>query len=68
MNKKNSKQKIKIRDMIHFTIDKYLTDLKDLDSVLLQEFSNISDMYSVYQDKLVEIIDKNASFKVLSKK
>ena len=57
-----------MRDMIHFTIDKYLTDLKDLDSVLLQEFSNISDMYSVYQDKLVEIIDKNASFKVLSKK
>lgn len=47
-----------MRDATHFTLDKYLEDLKDLDSVLLQEFSNVNDMYSIYQDRLVEIIDK----------
>ena len=54
--------------MTHFTLDKYLADFKDLDSVLLQDFSNVNDMFNIYQDKLVEIIDKNAPFKILSKK
>ena len=68
LNKKTSKQKIKMRDMTHSTPEKYLADIKDLDSVLLQELSNVNDMYNIYQKKLAEIIDKNASFKVLSKK
>ena len=68
MNKKPSKQKMKMRGAAHFTLDKYLADLKDLDSVLLQEFSNVNDIYNIYQDRLVEIIDKNLPFKVLSKK
>ena len=66
-NKKIRKQKIKVRDMTHFTLNKYLADLKDLDFVLLQDFSNVN-MFNIYQDKLVEIIDKTAPFKVLSKK
>ena len=66
MNKKPSKQKIKMRDTTHFTLDKYLANLKDLDSVLQQECSNVDDMYNIYQDRLVEIIDKNSPFKVLS--
>ena len=48
MNKKTSKQKIKERDMTHFTRDKYLADPKDLDSVLLQDFSNVNDMFNIY--------------------
>ena len=67
MNKKTRKQKIKVRDMTHFTLNKYLADLKDLDFVLLQDFSNVN-MFNIYQDKLAEIIDKTAPFKVLSKK
>ena len=55
-----------MRDMTHFTQDKYLADIKDLDSVLLQELSDVNDFYNIYEDKLVEVIDKN--FKVLSKK
>ena len=51
MNKKTSKQKIKVRDMIHFTPDKHLADPKDLDSVLLQDFSNVNDMFKSYQRK-----------------
>ena len=66
MNNKPSKQKIKMRDTTHFTLDKYLANLKDLDSVLQQECSNVDDMYNIYQDRLVEIIDKNSPFKVLS--
>ena len=49
MNKKTSKQKIKVRDMIHFTLDENLAYLKDLDSVLLQDFSNVNDMFKSYQ-------------------
>ena len=48
MNKKTSKKKIKERDMTHFTPDKYLADLKDLDSVLLQDFSSVSDTFNIY--------------------
>ena len=49
-NKKTNKQKMKMRGATHFTLDKYLADLKDLDSVLLQEFSNVNDIYNIYQD------------------
>ena len=54
--------------MTHFAQKKYLTDLTKLDSLILQDYSNINELYEGYQDKLVEIIDKNAPFKTLSKK
>ena len=57
-----------MRDMTHFTLEKYLADLKDLHFLFLKEFSNVSDMYNIYQDKIVEIIDRNAPFKISSKK
>ena len=53
-----------MREMAQFKVDKYLADLKNLDFFLLQEFNNINDMYNIYQDKLVEIIDKNAKVKI----
>ena len=53
-----------MREMAQFKLDKYLADLKNLDFFLLQEFNSINDMYHIYQDKLVEIIDKNAKVKI----
>ena len=57
MNSNTSKQKIKIEIQNKY-LDKYLADLKDLDSVLLQEFCNVNDMYNIYQERLVEIVDE----------
>lgn len=57
-----------MRDTTHFTLGKYLIDLKDLDSFLLQELSNVNDTYNIYQDRLAKKINKNAPFKVFSKK
>ena len=59
LNKKTSKQKIKM-----FILDKYLADLKDLVPFLLQQFGKINYTYIIYQDKVVEIIDKNTKFKL----
>ena len=43
-----------MRDTTRFTLGKYLIDLKDLDSFLLQELSNINDTYNIYQDRLAK--------------
>ena len=43
-----------MRDTTHFTLGKYLIDLKDLDSFLLQELSNVNDTYNIYQDRLAK--------------
>ena len=59
LNKKTSKQKIKM-----FILDKYLADRKDLVSFLLQQFGKINYKYNIYQDKVVEIIDKNTKLKL----
>ena len=56
MNKKPSKQKIKMRDTTHFTLEKYPADLKDLYSVLQQEFSSVNDTYNIHIICVIQMI------------
>lgn len=35
--------------MAHFAQNKYLTDLTELDSLILQDHSNIYELYDTYQ-------------------
>ena len=52
------------------TFDKeiYLNDIKELDNLNLYQYKDVDKMYGVYQNKLIELIDKNASYITLSKK
>ena len=47
---------------------KYLNDIKEPDNLNLYQYKDVDEMYDVYQNKLIEIIDKNASYITLSKK
>ena len=61
-------KKIKIRDMKNFDDEKYLHDLEEIKNIDLMKYENVNDMYNAFHDKYVEIIDKNAPYKTLSKK
>ena len=39
---------------------KYLNDIKELNNLSLYQYKDVDKMYDVYQNKLIEIIDKNA--------
>ena len=47
---------------------KYLNDIKELDNLNLYQYKDIDKMYGVYQNKLIEIIDRNVPHITLSKK
>ena len=47
---------------------KYLNDIKEPDNLNLYQYKDVDEMYNVYQNKLIEIIDKNAPYITLSKK
>ena len=47
---------------------KYLSGIKELDNLNLYQYKDIDKMYGVYQNKLIEIIDKNVPYITLSKK
>ena len=47
---------------------KYLNGIKELDNLNLYQYKDIDKMYGVYQNKLIEIIDKNVPYITLSKK
>ena len=51
-----------------FDKEKYLNDIKVLDNLNLYQYKDVDKMYGVYQNKLIELIDKNASYITLSKK
>ena len=55
INKKTSKQKIKVRDLRSFNKDKYLENLKELEDLHLQKHNNVNQMPNVYHDKLLII-------------
>ena len=57
-----------MRDSHNFDKDKYLEDLKELEDLHLQKHNNVNQMFNVYHDKLLLIINKHAPYKTLSKK
>ena len=62
------KQKFKIRNMKTFDKTKYLNNIKQLDNLNLYQYIDVDKMYDVYQNKLIEIVVKNAPYIFLSKK
>ena len=67
---KNSLTKIKIvvRDFKVFSKQHYQQDITDLNNIDLLQCKDVNQMYSVYQNHLVEIINNNAPLKTLSVK
>ena len=61
-------KKIKIRDMKNFEEEKYLQDLEKIKNLDLMKYENVNDMYNAFHNKYMEIIDKNAPYRTLSKK
>ena len=64
--KKN--RKIRIRDMQQFEKDKFLKDLEELKNLDLLQYKDCNIMYNKFHEKYFQIIDKNISYKILSKK
>ena len=67
MRNKLQKQKFKIRNMKTFNKTKYLNSIKELDSLNLYQYEDVNKMHDVYQNKLIEVIDKNFPYITLSK-
>ena len=67
MRNKLQKQKFKIRNMKTFNKTKYLNSIKELDSLNLYQYEDVNKMHDVYQNKLIEVIDKNSPYITLSK-
>ena len=64
--KKN--RKIRIRDIQQFEKDKFLKDLEELKNIDLLQYKDCNIMYNKFHEKYLQIIDKNISYKTLSKK
>ena len=67
MRNKLQKQKFKIRNMKTFNKTKYLNGIKELDNLNLYQYEDVNKMHDVYQNKLIEVIDKNFPYITLSK-
>ena len=67
MRNKLQKQKFKIRNMKTFNKTKYLNGIKELDNLNLYQYEDVNKMHDVYQNKLIEVIDKNSPYITLSK-
>ena len=50
-----------------FNKTKYLNSIKELDSLNLYQYEDVNKMHDVYQNKLIEVIDKNSPYITLSK-
>ena len=61
-------KKIKIRAVKNFEEEKYLQDLEEIKNLDLMKYENVNNMYNAFHNKYIEIIDKNAPYKTLSKK
>ena len=68
MRNKLQKRKFKIRNMKNFDKTKYLSDIKEVDNLNLYQDKDVNKMYDVYQNKLIEITEKNVPYITLSKK
>ena len=54
--------------MKNFNQEKYLKDLKEIENLNLLKHKNADVMSNVCQDKLINIIDKHAPYRTLSRK
>ena len=62
------KGKIVVRDFEKFNKHHYQQDIIELNNIDLLQWKGVNEMYSVYQDHLVEIINNNAPLKTISVK
>ena len=54
--------------MKNFNQEKYIQGIKELDNLNFHLYKGVNTMFIVFQNKLIEIIDSNASYITLSKK
>ena len=54
--------------MKNFNHDKYLEDLNKIENLNLLQYKNANVMFNVYQYELINIIDKHAPYRILSRK
>ena len=54
--------------MKNFDQEKYIQDIKELVNLNSHKFKDVNNMSDVFQNKLIEIIDNNAPYIILSKK
>lgn len=55
-------------DFTKFHEHHYLQYITEINNIDLLQYKDVNQMYSVYQDHLVEIIKNNAPLKILSEK
>ena len=65
--KKKRSNKVKIRDMKNFFKETFSKDLDERKSLDLLKRNSVDEMFKEFQNKFVEIADKNAPKKTLSK-
>ena len=65
--KKKRINKVKIRDMKNFFKETFSKDLDERKSLDLLKRNSVDEMFKEFQNKFVEIADKNAPKKTLSK-
>ena len=54
--------------MKNFNHEKYLEDLNKIENLNLLQYKNGNVMFNVYQYELINIIDKHAPYRILSRK
>ena len=54
--------------MKNFNQEKYIQDIKELDNLNFHLYKDANDMFNIFQNKLIGIIDSNAPYITLSKK
>ena len=54
--------------MKNFNHDKYLEDLNKIENLNLLQYKNANVMFNVCQYELINIIDKHAPYRILSRK
>ena len=57
-----------VRDMSHFNEIIYKKDLEELKRLDILKHKTVNEMLNTFHEKLLEIIDKNAPFRTLSKR
>ena len=54
--------------MKSFNQEKYIQDIKELDNLNFHLYKDANDMFNIFQNKLIGIIDSHAPYITLSKK
>ena len=54
--------------MKNFNHEKYFEDLNKIENLNLLQYKNANVMFNVYQYELINIIDKHALYRILSRK